>query len=350
VTFYYKLIAVAAALPGLAAAADPDLINLVMPDASVVIEVNLAKIMASPIGSAMAEAVHQKMATQVKTELTKSKPPFADQIAGLTNIDWSQQVQDIVIAGGTGKSAPALMIMRTSLDQARIQALKAFDGAVVEYEGVPILASAKPGSAAFAFLGNPIVVIGQMADVKSAIHRRSQHTVLPPALAAQVARYSGDDIWVAATGSLAGPLAGGAAGSAAGAKAAQYLAKLTGFNGGLRFSPDFDVSANIEARTEKDAVEMADGLHWLAGTVQGLQYQVNGKRILMSLHVPEERVRAELQRMRAAQTVPTPAVARQAPRPAPLSSPSIGLPPPPPGTIRVQSSEGTRLIPIAKER
>src|ERR1035441_10426694 len=103
--------------------ADREMMNLVMPDASVVMEVNIAKIMASPIGSAMGEAVHQGIAKQLKVELTKAKPQFQEQIAGLSNIDWSREVRDIVIAGGPGKPAPMLTIVRTSLDPARIQAL-----------------------------------------------------------------------------------------------------------------------------------------------------------------------------------------------------------------------------------
>jgi hypothetical protein len=120
-TLWCKLLALAAGLPGLAAAADPEMMNLVMPDASVVMEVNIAKIMASPIGSAMGEAVHQGIAKQLKVELTKAKPQFQEQIAGLSNIDWSREVRDIVIAGGPGKPAPTLIIVRTSLDPARIQ-------------------------------------------------------------------------------------------------------------------------------------------------------------------------------------------------------------------------------------
>src|ERR1017187_128527 len=348
-TLWCKLLALAAGLPGLAAAADPEMMNLVMPDASVVMEVNIAKIMASPIGSAMGEAVHQGIAKQLKVELTKAKPQFQEQIAGLSNIDWSREVRDIVIASGPGKPAPMLTIVRTSLDPARIQALTEFTGDTTEYEGVRILASSKPGNGVIAFLDNSIVVIGQMTEVKSAIRRRSQHTALPAALAAQMAKYSRDDIWLAATGTLAGPLAGPATGSTAGAKAAQYLAKLAGFNGGLRFSPDFELSADIEARTEKDAAEMAEGLHWLTTTVQtqaksagqggsgleALKCQVNGKRIRLSLHVPEEQIRAGLQQMRAAKAGQTAAAARQ----APPASPSSGLPPPPAGTIRVQSSD-----------
>src|ERR1017187_861347 len=360
-TLWCKLLALAAGLPGLAAAADPEMMNLIMPDASVVMEVNIAKIMASPIGSAMGEAVHQGIAKQLKVELTKAKPQFQEQIAGLSNIDWSREVRDIVIASGPGKPAPMLTIVRTSLDPARIQALAEFTGDATEYEGLRILASSKPGNGVIAFLDNSIVVIGQMTDVKPAIRRRSQHTALPAALAAQVAQYRRYDIWLAATGTLAGPLAGPATGSTAGAKAAQYLAKLAGVNGGLRFSPDFELSADIEARTEKDAAEMAEGLHWLTTTVQtqaksagqggsgleALKCQVNGKRILLSLHVPEERIRAGLQQMRAAKAGQTAAVARPAPLAPPstgLPPPSSGLPPPPPGTIRVQSSDmGTVL-------
>src|ERR1035438_7998691 len=359
-TLWCKLLALAAGLPGLAAAADPEMMNLVMPDASVVMEVNIAKIMASPIGSAMGEAVHQGIAKQLKVELTKVKPQFQEQIAGLSNIDWSREVRDIVIASGPGKPAPMLTIVRTSLDPARIQALAEFTGDATEYEGLRILASSKPGNGVIAFLDNSIVVIGQMTDVKPAIRRRSQHTALPAALAAQVAKYSRYDIWLAATGTLAGPLAGSATGSTAGAKAAQYLAKLAGLNGGLRFSPDFELSADIEARTEKGAAELFQGLRWLTGMAQsqaknagkggleGLKLQVNGKHILVSLHVPEEQIRAGLQQMRAAKAIQAVAAARPAPLAPPstgLPPPSSGLPPPPPGTIRVQSSDmGTVLL------
>src|ERR1039457_1754658 len=142
-TLWCKLLALAAGLPGLAAAADPEMMNLVMPDASVVMEVNIAKIMASPIGSAMGEAGHQGIAKQLKAEVTKAKPQFQEQIAGLSNIDWSREVRDIVIASGPGKPAPMLTIVRTSLDPARIQALAEFIGDATEYEGVRILASSR---------------------------------------------------------------------------------------------------------------------------------------------------------------------------------------------------------------
>jgi hypothetical protein len=327
-------------------------------------EVNIAKIMASPIGSAMREAVHQGVASQVQAKLAQEKPELQERIALLTSIDWSQQVQDVVLAGGAGKSAPALIIVRTSLDPARIQALKAFTGNMTEYQGVPILVSDKPGNGVFAFLDNSIVLVGQMADVQSAIRRRGQHAALPAALAAQVARYSGYDIWAAQAGILPQPLSGSAAASPAEAKVAEFLAKVAGFNGGLRLSPDFDLSADIEARTEKGAAEMAEGLRSLTSMarsqvrnanqgvsgLEGFRYHVNGKHVMLALHVPEEQMRAGLRQMRATPAGRMAVAARQAP-PASISTPpSSGLPPPPAGTIRVQSAEGTTLIPVGKDQ
>jgi len=353
---WLKLLVFAAGLSALAAAADRDMLNLVMPDASMVMEVNIARIMASPVGSAMRDAVQQGIAARLKGELAKGKPELQEKIAILTQIDWSKDVQDVLIAGGTGKSAPALLIVRTGLDAARLQALKAFTGAATEYQGVTMLVSDQPGNGAIAFLDNSIAVLGQVADVQAAVRRRGQHTALSPSLAAQVAKYGGYDLWVAATGIPAAPTGSPAAASAPGAQAAaQLLAKVAGFHGGLRFSPDFDLSADIEARTEKNATEMAQGLRMLTSMVQAqaksagkgasgldsLKFQVSGRHILLGLHVPEEQMRAGLEQMRAAQA----AAAQQMP-PAP---PANGLPAVPPGTIRVQSSEGTVLIPIDKD-
>lgn len=351
---FWRNLAALAALPALAAAADPDMMSLVMPDASTVMEIDLAKIMASPVGTAMKDAFRQGAATQLKAQLAKTNAPFQEQFGALAEIDWSREVLDIVIARGPGKPAPTLFLVRSSLDLGRMQAMKGFSGQVTEYEGVPMLASPKPEGGVFAFLDGSIVAIGQMREVESAIHRRGQPAALPAALAAQVAKYIGDDIWAASTEILTESMVPpSAAKSPVGAQAAQFFDKVAGLNGGLRFSPDFDLSADLEARTEKGAAELSQGMRWLTGqgghALEGLKFQLNGKHILLSLHVPEEQMRAGLRQMRAAQTVPKVAAARQAPtRVAPVA-PSSGLPAVPAGTIRVQSSDmGTVLVPVGK--
>ena len=360
-TFWRNLLALTA-LPALAAAADPDMLDLVMPDAATVMEVNLAKIMASPVGAAMKDAFRQGAATQLKTELAKTNSPYQEQLGALAGIDWSQEVLDIVVARGTGKPAPTLILVRCSLDLGRIQAMKEFSGQVTEYEGVPMLTSPKAEGGVFAFLDGSIVAIGQLREVQSAIHRR-QHASLPAALAAQVGKYSGDDIWVASTEIITGPVAlPAAAKSPAGAQVEQWIEKIAGLNGGLRFSPDFDLSADLEARTEKGAAEIADGMRWLTGVAQpqgkgasasmrleGFKFRLNGKHILLSLHVPEEQMRAVLQQMRAPQAGRTAVAARQTPPIVQSVAPSSGLPPVPAGTIRVQSSDmGTVLVPVGQ--
>jgi hypothetical protein len=87
--------------------------------------------------------------------------------------------------------------------------------------------------------------------------------------------------------------------------------------------------------------------------LEGLQYQMNGRHILLSLHVPEAQMRAGIEQIRAAQAHQTAAAVHQtkaAVREAqPVPAPSSGLPPPPAGTIRVQSSDmGTVLIQVGK--
>ena len=337
------------ALPAMAAGADRDMMNLIMPEAATVMEINIAKIMASPAGAAMREAVHQGMATQLKAALAKSKSPFEGQLEVLGDIDWSQEVRDIVVARGPGKHPATLILVRSSIGPARVRAWKALSGDAAEYEGVPMLTSSKPEGGAIAFLPGPIVALGQLDDVKAAIHRRGQPTALPAGLAARVNQYNQDDLWLASTETMTGPLpVPGGGKSPAGAKAAEFLEKVAGLNGGLRFSPDFDLSADLEARTEKGAAELSQGLGMLAGMMrsqaktaggrglEGLKFNLSGKHILLSLHVPEEQMRAGLQQMRTARAAPV----------AVSLSPSSGLPLPPAGTIRVQSSEGTFLIPV----
>lgn len=367
-TFWPKGLALAAAVAGMAAAADREMINLVMPDASMVMEINVSRILDSPIGATIKDSIQQGISTQLQGQMAKSHPELQERFAAFSQIDWSHDIQDILIAGGTNKSAPALIIVRTALDPAAIQALKGFTGNKVEYEGVPMLVSDKPDNGAIAFLGNSIVVAGQTATVQAAIHRRNQPAKLPPALAAQVAKYSQDDIWLAATGSFPVPTLPGAAASQPGAQAiTQFFAKIVSVNGGLRFSPDFELSADVEGRTEKAAGELAEGLRFLTTAAQsqvrgagqgksgleGFSSRVGGRHILLSLHVPEEQLRAGIAQMRAAQTVrpmarPGRRVAAAASQ-EPIVAPSSGLPPPPACTIRVTSSEGSVLIPTGND-
>jgi len=113
----------AAFLPGLAAAADPAMLELVMPDARAVTEIDLDRIVASPIG--------QAVSAQLKSQLDNMEADWQQPLASFNGLDWSHYAQEVVIAsvGGPGKDSPTLVIVRGLLDPAWIESLNAFRGA-----------------------------------------------------------------------------------------------------------------------------------------------------------------------------------------------------------------------------
>lgn len=342
-----SLCAVAAFLPGLAAAADPAMLELIMPDARAVMEINLDRLAAAPIG--------QNMSAQMKAEFANFRPNWQDPTTGNSSLDWSRYAQEVIFASGAppapGRPSPSLVIVRGLVDPAWIESLAAFRGAKSSYLGVPILSSGA-GNAVVAFLEGSIAVIGQPADVKAAILRRGRNAPPSPVLAEGLARYEGQyDAWMVSTGGVSAP-----AKSPVGVSL-KWMERLDSFTGGLRLSPDLELSAEMNMRTEKDVADMTDELRWFSGVVQtqektalsleDLNFKADGKRVSLSLAVPEQQIRAALQQRQAGQAS---RLARSAPRPPEIES---GLPEPPSGTIRVQSSPadmGTVIVPVGSKQ
>jgi hypothetical protein len=352
-----NLLAVAALLPGLAAAADSSMTDLIMPDARVVMEVNVARILASPIGQAMAAQIKTELTAKQaqQSELQKANPAWS-QFVGLAGTDWSQYVQEVVVAAsGQTKDVPTLLIVRGAMDHARTEVLKAYNGDASEYQGVPILASTGKGNAVIAFLDSSLVVIGQPADVKAAIGRRGHPAGLPAALAEKLKRFSGYDAWMVAAGPFPVPAAK-VPPAAAGAPMVETLQRLESFDAGLRFNPDLEVSVEVVAGTVKDASGIAAIMGWLYSAMQSPangsgkkdavengKFEVHGRRILLSLNVPQEKVRAALEQMRAQAASQNKAAGLT------VTNPNA----PKPGTIRIESSPsdmGTVVLSTGKEQ
>jgi hypothetical protein len=330
---------IALLLPGLAGASEPSLLNLVMPDARVVCEIDVASILASPAGQA------------IQDQLAKVQPQVPSPIP-VSPADIARYVQAAVIAVGVGpgKDPPTLVIVRGSLDAAHLGPMKAFNGGVTEFEGVRLMESAKDGNSLIAFLDGGITLFGSPAEVKAAIRRWRQGVVPPPALLQKLNDYGARyDVWVATFGTLpAMPV------QLSGApKKVDLLEHLAAFSGGARFSPDFDLTVEIVGRTEKDAEAISDVMHMVRGVIraagkeshmENLKLESDGKRFLLSLHVPEKDVLAALQqRKTAAAAAPAPVVPL---RKVPAEVPASGAPAL--GTIRVQSSPsdmGTVVLP-----
>ncbi len=336
---WHRLFIAAVSLPGLAAAADPAMLELVMPDAGMVMEMNLDRIAASPLGLAMSN--------QMKGELAGFRPSWQDPSV-TAGLDWNHYAQEILMASAPaapGKPASSIVIVRGLLDPALIESLGAFRGAKTNYLGVPILSNG-PGAPVVAFLDGSISVIGQSADVKAAIARRGQNAPPSPALTEGLNRYEGQfDVWLVSTAPIGGKAPVG--------PSMKWLERTESFTGGIRVSPDFELSAQMNMRSEKEVADMADSLRWFAGVVQtqentsisleDLNFRVDGKTLSLALQVPEPQIRAALQHREVGKGTRARSSAVRAPEVA------NGLPEPPSGTIRVQSSPadmGTVLVPV----
>jgi hypothetical protein len=349
VIFSRTLLTLAAALP--AVAADSAMMNLIMPDAAVVLHVDVARIAASPFGAMIGEGFHQGLSQQVQAQLYQSQPELQEKLAQWAQVDWVKDITEFAVVSGTGKSAAVLMLVRSSLTLARVKAFAGWPSNATEYDGVPVLVSAKPGNGVVAFLDDSVQVIGQPEDVRAAVRRHAQHAPLSAFWTAQIAKYAQYDIWLATAGTLpSAPLTGPAASNPAARQMVDFFGSIAGFNAAVKFSPDFELSANVDTRNQKAANDIAEGLRWASDslrqqpeTADRLKYHVTGNHVSLSLYVPQHELLARMRTMSPPRVPTNPRPAVVAPKPVPDDGPPVG-------TIRVQSSEGTVLIPVGKNQ
>src|SRR5438874_2194609 len=144
-----------------ATAADPQLLNLVMPDAKVLAGVNVDQAKSSPFG--------QYVLSQMQLHDT-----HLTEITTATGFDPTRDVHELLVAssGGAGQQT-GLVLARGNFDPGRINALALSKGAASEvYNGITILEDPKQQSG-LAFLNATIVAAGDLANLKAAINRQT---------------------------------------------------------------------------------------------------------------------------------------------------------------------------------
>lgn len=314
--FSRKLLISSLALSAAAWAADPSLLDLVMPDARVLAGVNVERILASPFG--------QEIGSQIQTG-----SPELRQLVEQTGFNPTRDLKELLIATvGEGQKPPALFLARGSFDAAKFSSLVAGPrGTTENYEGVQIVINPSHGGSAVAFPDDTLLIGGDVAEVRAAIHRRTHHTVLAAHLASQVASLSARyDIWGLSNVSLT-ELAASARKSNM-QQAGDILQSIQRISGGLRFSPDMELAADILTRTEKDAASVRDTLRFFSSLAAANQQNpsglkpdafklsVEGRTVRIGLSIPEEDLKKAYQmqmaRMRAAQKPAAPAKPRVA--------------------------------------
>ena len=191
------------AFSGALSAADPQLLNLVMPDAKVLAGVNVQQAKGTQFG----QFVLNQMQTH-DAELQK--------LVTLTGFDPRRDVSELLVASdGAPQGKTGLALAKGTFNVSMITAAATLAGVVTEvYNNVTILEEPKNQVAGMAFLDGSTVVAGDIASVKGAIDRLKSAQPLPAAVIVKVNKWSNSqDAWGITTvppASLAPPAKAGA--------------------------------------------------------------------------------------------------------------------------------------------
>ncbi len=174
------------AFSGVLSAADPQLLNLVMPDAKVIAGVNVEQAKGTQFGQYLLDQIQTHDADMQK-------------LIDLTGFDPRRDVREVLVASnGAPQSKSGLALARGNFDVAKITAAATTAGknvATEVYGNVTILEDAKATSG-IAFLDSTTVVGGDLASVKAAIDRRSNAQPLPAAILVKIHDWStSQDAW-----------------------------------------------------------------------------------------------------------------------------------------------------------
>jgi hypothetical protein len=270
-------------------AADPVLLNMVMPDAKVVAGINVQKAKTSPFG--------QFLLTQM---------PEGDglkEFAAETGFDPRRDLNEVLMASNTDqKKGLALARGTFNISQMTAAALKDGKHSVETYKGAQLIlpAGAENGHA-IAFLSASIAMVGDLANVKAAIDRSSSSNAIDSNLAAKISGYSAADAWsvsIVPVSTLHGadqatdnnPIAGA-------------LKTIQQASGSVTFSSPVLISAEALALTDQDATSLSDVLKFVVGLVmgnadsapfadllKGLNVTTDHSTIKVQLSIPEDQL------------------------------------------------------------
>jgi hypothetical protein len=237
--------------PCLINAADPQLLNLVMPDAKILAGVNVDQAKTSPFG--------QYLISQLEAQ-----DPQFQQFVTQTGFDPTTDLDELLLASnGAATNATHLTLARGTFNTAKIDAAAQSAGATSEvYNGVTILENPKHNDG-FAFLSGTLAVAGDVASVKGAIDRQTAPSTLPASLLVTVNQLSGtEDAWGV---SEVPPPAFKPPANASNLpnippSTFQNIQQATG---GVKFGAQIVLSAQLIADTAPDATAMANVLQFL---------------------------------------------------------------------------------------
>jgi hypothetical protein len=289
-------------LAGSAFAADPGLLNLVMPDAQVLAGMNVTNSTISPLGTFLLSHL--------------SNDPGLQQFIAQTGFDPSRDLTEMLAASNGNTAAPSsLVLAKGSFDVAKIVAriAQGTSQQVSTYAGATLITStnAKDTHAA-AFIGGSIAVTGNVVSVKAALDRSGGVNSIDPALAAQAQTLSTtEDAWSVSLASLGSLIPGGATAAGGAGQTLQLVKNIQSSSAGLKFGGNVQFTAQAVADTPQDASALGDVIKMIASlaamsaasnadaaaiaqALQSLQVTTSGATVNLSASLPEAQVEALL--------------------------------------------------------
>jgi hypothetical protein len=319
-------------------AADPRLLNLVMPDATTLAGANVTSAEGTPFGQYVLTHLTSAMGSQLQT------------FVAATGFDPRKDVTEVLAASSGGATNPSGLILASgTFDVSQITAAiaaKAPTLTVQTYGGATLItgtasaktAKANPGS--IAFLGTNIAIAGDIASVKAAIDRSTVTNSINTALATQVQTLSTtEDAWVVSNVPASSLLSdafgmdnhvGNSTKPATPSplpmsQFAQMFNGIQGSSGGVKFGDTVVMTGQAVMTDAATAKSLADVLQALvsiasmaggqnpeiaslAQILQSLKITADGATINLALSVPETQLESILNSMKNSAPVVKPSV------------------------------------------
>lgn len=289
-------------LPLGAFAADPALLQMVMPDAQVL------------AGLQVAQAKNSLFGQYVLSHLSVNDTGLQEFTAE-TGFDPRVDVSEIVMAStGQPKGANShwLVLADGTFNVSKITAAAQSNGGVsTTFQGVNLITHAGAGShpaTAVAFLGTTTAVAGDLGSVQGAIVARQSGAPANSNVLAQVQQVSSaNDFWFVTLVPLSNFAGAVPNSNLGGAMQGNILAGINQASGGVRFGDTVTISAEAVERSAQDAQSLVDVVKFLAGMVQmnkqnnpsagqvatllnSLQATASGNITTISLAIPEQQL------------------------------------------------------------
>lgn len=264
-------------------AADPTLLNMIMPDAKIVAGVNVSKAETSPFG----QFVLRSMPTTDKG---------FEQFVTTSGFDPRTDLQELLVATNTTPKT-GIVLARGKFNAAQLSSAAVATGHFTTsvYNGAQLITPVKAGAEAMAIIldstPSTLAVMGDPASVKAAIDRRKTSNPVNPVLAAKVASYGASDAWSVSMAPLSS--LGGSANPIGGSIQGDLLKKVQASSGSITFTSPIQITGEAVADTPQDASALSDVIKFVASMMQSAAQDKAGAgaqvaTLLQSLSVTTE--------------------------------------------------------------